>query len=106
LIAPAESLAGCALLLFLAGLCFTVWTSNSNSALQLEAPDYLRGRVVGLYYYAFNGFAPIGGLLAGWLSAHGGTELAFLVAGTIGVAMSALAAVQLHRGAARWRTAT
>jgi MFS family permease len=107
LIAPADSVVGCAVLLFLAGLCFTVWTSNSNSALQLEAPDYLRGRVVGLYYYAFNGFAPVGGLLAGWLSAHGGTQLAFFVAGTIGVAMSALAAVQLRRTAARrWRAAT
>jgi MFS family permease len=96
LLAPARSVQACALLLFLIGACFTVWTSNSNSALQLESPDHLRGRVVGLYYYAFNGFAPLGGLLAGWLSARGGTELAFAVSGAIGVAMSALAAAQLR----------
>jgi hypothetical protein len=34
----------------------------------------------------FFGTAPLGGLLAGWLAEVGGTELAFFVAGLIGVA--------------------
>lgn len=97
LLAPQRSVAAVAVLLFLTGVCFTVWTSNSNSTLQLEAPDHLRGRVVGLYYYAFNGLAPLGGLLAGWLSARGGTELAFLVAGAAGVGMALIASGQLRR---------
>jgi sugar phosphate permease len=84
--------AAAAAILFTIGFCFTVWTSSSNSALQLEAPDHMRGRVVGLYYYAFNGAAPLGGLLAGWLASKGGTTLSFTVAGTIGLVMSLFAA--------------
>jgi MFS family permease len=92
LLAPQHSVAAAAAILFTIGFCFTVWTSSSNSTLQLEAPDHMRGRVVGLYYYAFNGAALLGGLMAGWLASKGGTSLSFAVAGTIGVAMSLLAA--------------
>ena len=95
-LAPSHSLVGCVLLLFVTGVCFTVWTSNSNSSLQLGAPDHLRGRVVGLYYYCFNGLGPVGGLLAGWLAARGGTSLAFLASGAIGVAVTAIALAQLR----------
>ena len=97
LLAPSNSLVLCALLLFLVGASFTVFTSNGNSTAQLEAPDHLRGRVVGLYYYAFNGLGPLGGLSAGWLSARGGTGLAFAVAGTVGITTGAAALVYLWR---------
>ena len=50
--------------------------------MQLAAPDHLRGRVIGLYFYAFNGTGAIAGILTGWLCDVGGTELAFVVAGT------------------------
>ena len=69
------------MLLFVTGVCFTLWTSNANTILQLGAPDHLRGRVVSLYLWAFAGLAPIGGLLAGWLCEVGGTQLSFAVAG-------------------------
>ena len=82
-------------LLFLTGAGFTVWSANSNASLQLAAPDRLRGRIIGLYFYAFNGTGPLGGLLAGWLCAKGGTELAFLVAGIVGLAGTAVAAQRL-----------
>ena len=78
-------------LLFATGVCFTLWTSNANTILQLGAPDHLRGRVVSLYLWAFAGLAPIGGLLAGWLCEVGGTQLSFTVAGATGLAMTALA---------------
>ena len=39
----------------------------------------------------------IGGLIIGWLSATGGTELAFAVAGTAGLAMAVSGAVALRR---------
>ncbi|MFN2629559.1 MAG: MFS transporter [Gaiellaceae bacterium] len=96
LLAPERSTPLVAAILFFTGVGFTLWTSNSNSTLQLEAPDHLRGRVVGLYYYAFNGTGPLGGILAGWLSARGGTELAFVVAGIAGVVATAIAAAQLR----------
>jgi MFS family permease len=96
LIAPERSTGAVGFLLFVTGIGFTLWTSNSNSALQIEAPDHLRGRVVGLYYYAFNGTGPVGGMLAGWLMARGGTQLAFVVAGVAGLTATVWAAHRLR----------
>ena len=72
-------------LLFLIGVGYTAWSANSNAALQLAAPDRLRGRIIGLYFYARNGTGPLGGLMPGWLCDRGGTELAFVIAGIAGV---------------------
>jgi MFS family permease len=87
-LAAQETVAACAVLLYLTGAAFTLWTSNSQSILQLTAPDHLRGRVLSIYLFVFAGFAPLGGLLAGWLAALGGTGLAFSVAGVAGLAMT------------------
>jgi MFS family permease len=94
-LAPLATVWACAVLLFVTGVSFTLWTSNANSILQLRAPDHLRGRVVSLYLWAFAGLAPVGGLLAGWLCDLGGTQLSFAVAGAAGLAMTALAARRL-----------
>jgi MFS family permease len=94
-LAPLATVWLCAVLLFLTGVCFTLWTSNANSLLQLRAPDHLRGRIVSLYLWAFAGLAPIGGLLAGWLCEVGGTQLSFTVAGATGLLMAVLAAREL-----------
>ena len=56
--------------------------------MQLSAPDHLRGRVIGLYFFAFAGTGSIGGLLCGWLVHVGGTRLAFFVAGIAAIASS------------------
>jgi MFS family permease len=102
-IAPLENVWACAILLFVTGACFTLWTSNANAILQLGAPDHLRGRVVSLFLWAFAGLAPLGGLLAGFLTDVGGTELAFLVSGATGLVMTLIAGrhLQLRRDAAR-----
>jgi MFS family permease len=92
LLAPVASVWACAVLLFVTGTCFTLWTANANSILQLQAPDRLRGRVVSLYLWAFAGFAPLGGLFAGWLCDVGGTELSFAVAGLTGLVTALFAA--------------
>ena len=94
---PVTSIWPAAVLLFVTGTCFTLWTSNANAILQLGAPDHLRGRIVSLYLWAFAGLAPVGGLLAGWLTAVGGTPLAFVVAGATGLGMTVLAAGELHK---------
>ena len=96
-IAPLESVWLCAALLFVTGGCFSLWTSNANSILQLGSPDHLRGRVVSIYLWAFAGLAPVGGLLAGWLCEVGGTQLSFAVAGATGLGMTAIAALELRR---------
>ena len=87
-----QAVATCLLLAAL-GVSFTVFTSNTNSTVQLHSPDAVRGRVLALYAYVFFGTAPVGGLLAGWLSERGGTRLAFMVAGTTAMAMAAVGAV-------------
>jgi MFS family permease len=88
LIAPLHSVALIAFLLLVAGVCFTTWSSNSNSLIQLSSPDHLRGRLIGIYFFAFAGTGTLGGIMAGWLTTAGGTELSFSVAGIVGVAMS------------------
>jgi MFS family permease len=85
-----------AVLLFFVGAGFAAWSANSNTSMQLAAPDRLRGRIIGIYFYAFNGTGPIGGVLTGWLIAKGGTELAFLVGGVIGLAATGVATHQLR----------
>ena len=97
-LAPQHTVVACGLLLFLTGISFTLWTSNSQSILQLSAPDHLRGRVLSLWLLAFAGAAPLGGLLAGWLAEVGGTELAFGVAGVAGLAMTAFGLRVLREG--------
>ncbi|MBA2424678.1 MAG: MFS transporter [Actinobacteria bacterium] len=90
-LAPVHDAVPAGVLLFAVGISFTLFTANANALVQLGAPDHLRGRMIGLYLFAFVGLAPVGGLLTGWLADRGGTELAFAVAGvtsllTIGVA--------------------
>jgi MFS family permease len=96
-LAPQHTLGPAIVLLFIAGICFTLYTANSNAVLQLRAPDHLRGRVIGFYYFAFNGLAPLGGILTGWLAATGGTELAFGVAGAVTALVALTAVPQLPR---------
>ncbi|HXA27325.1 MAG TPA: MFS transporter [Candidatus Angelobacter sp.] len=94
LLAPQSTVVGTAVVLALVGVCFTLYTANSNSTLQMMVPDQLRGRVMSLYAYVFFGTAPLGGLLAGWLAERGGTRLAFLAAGSAGVAMAVYGAAR------------
>jgi MFS family permease len=94
LLAPVRSELLAGALLLVIGFCFSTWSANSQSILQLTAPDHLRGRVLALYLFAFAGLSPVGGLLAGWLADVGGTELAFGVAGVAGLAATALAAAR------------
>jgi MFS family permease len=84
------------LLLVLAGVSFTTWSSNANSIVQLAAPDHLRGRVIGLYFFAFAGTGSVGGLISGSLVHLGGTRLAFGVAGIVAI-VSTLAIGHLLR---------
>ena len=96
-LAPAQTLLVAAVCLLAAGLCFTVWSANANASLQLRVPDAIRGRVLGLYFYAFLGLQPVGGLLSGWLADVGGTALAFAFGGAVTLAATAFAFVKLDQ---------
>jgi MFS family permease len=90
-LAPVQSAVLAGILLFGAGAAFTLFTANANALVQLGAPDRLRGRLIGLYLFAFAGVAPVGGLFAGWLAEVGGTPLAFAVAGATSIVTVAVA---------------
>jgi MFS family permease len=93
LIAPVRSTLLAGILLFVCGIAFTSYTANSNAAIQLASADHIRGRVLGLYYYAWNGLAPLGALIVGWMCDRGGTELAFAVGGVSVIAITVLGAL-------------
>jgi MFS family permease len=95
LLAPLNSALLAGAFLFLAGAGFTAWSANSNAIMQLAAPDRLRGRVIGLYFYAFNGTGALAGLMTGWLCDVGGTELSFAVSGIIGLVAVGATALSL-----------
>ena len=84
-LAPQDSVVVVCVLLALLGFFYVGWGATALTALQLEAPEHLRGRAASLYFFAFLGGAPLGGLFAGWLVSVGGTELAFYVAGVVAV---------------------
>jgi MFS family permease len=86
-LAPIQTVALAGFVLFVVGVGFTVWVSNTSALLQLRAPDRLRGRVMSLFMFAFAGLAPIGGLFAGWLMDVGGTPLALALGGAMSLAV-------------------
>ena len=94
-LAPQTTPIAAGVLLFLVGVGFTAWSANSNAMIQLAAPDRLRGRIIGLYFYAFNGTGAVAGIFAGWLCDTGGTKLAFAFAGVAGLVATVAAGVQL-----------
>lgn len=73
-----------ALVLFTAtGCCMALNGIAANTMLQSEAPDHLRGRVMGFYSFIVLGVAPFGAFQAGWLAEHLGVRAALAVGGGI-----------------------
>jgi MFS family permease len=68
---------------WLVGSMSAMQLSTSNTFLQTEARPELRGRVVSLYVWIFQGLAPVGGFAAGWVAQHAGVPPAILGAGSL-----------------------
>ncbi len=66
---PTELLA-----LALAGGASISFMSTGNSTLQLAAAPSMRGRVMSLWFVAFQGSTPIGGPVVGWVMAQAGAR--------------------------------
>ncbi|MBO0769185.1 MAG: MFS transporter [Solirubrobacterales bacterium] len=87
------------LALTLVGASSVTFMSSGNATLQLRADPGMRGRVMSLWFVAFQGSTPIGGPIVGAvMSAAGaraglglGAVSCFLVAGAAGLALRALA---------------
>jgi predicted MFS family arabinose efflux permease len=79
-----------AVLLFFTGLFGLVLVASCNTAMQLSAPDELRGRVMSLYTLIWGGVFPFGAFIVGTISEHWGVGRALLVNGTAGLVGVAL----------------
>ncbi len=95
-LAVQHTVIGALALLLFTGIFFTLYTSNTNTLVQLSTPGYLQGRVVGLYSYIFAGTNSLGALVAGGLAAIGGTALAFLVAGATALACAVFGTIAMR----------
>ncbi|MFN8496667.1 MAG: MFS transporter [Anaerolineae bacterium] len=72
-----------AVLLILLGFASISYTATSNTLLQLNAPDHLRGRVMSIYFLLFAGSTPIGGFITGWLANRIGVSETLLIEAAI-----------------------
>jgi len=72
------------------GFAMVLFTTLSNTALQMATPDHLRGRVMSVYTTVFSGTTPIGSLFAGGIAERWGVGVSFLVGGAVGLASVAI----------------
>jgi len=72
-------------LLVVTGYFGIVLVASCNTAMQLIAPDALRGRVMSLYTWVHGGVFPIGAFLVGAISQAASVSTAFLCAGSFGL---------------------
>ncbi len=65
------------------GLGFMVQNAMTNTLIQLAVPDELRGRVMSVYMLVFQGFFPLGSLMAGTIAEHFGIPIGAAFGGTV-----------------------
>jgi predicted MFS family arabinose efflux permease len=79
-----------ALVLFLLGWVSVMVVAGCQAALQLAAPDRLRGRIMSLHTFVYGGVFPFGAFSVGSISEHWGVSWAFRIAGVFGLTSLAL----------------
>jgi MFS family permease len=70
-----------------------------NTIIQTDVLDTLRGRVFSVYFWAFQGVAPFGSILIGWIAQHWGVQTAAIFAGT--TCMLGVVAIRITLGGGR-----
>jgi MFS family permease len=83
--------------LALAGGASIAFMASGNSTLQLAAAPSMRGRVMSLWFVAFQGSTPIGGPLIGWVIAAAGARAGLGVGGLACLLVAALGLLALRR---------
>ncbi|GAB4477473.1 MAG: MFS transporter [Anaerolineales bacterium] len=69
--------------LVIIGLSLMIYMNNSNSMVQTQTPDELRGRVLSIYSLSFFGLMPLGSLFAGALAARIGEPQTVMIAAVL-----------------------
>jgi MFS family permease len=92
--------------LVLAGWASVSFMSTGNSTLQLTADPSMRGRVMSLWFVAFQGSTPIGGPIIGWVIAEAGARAGLGVGALtcVFVALVGLLTIRRQTGRARHRS--
>lgn len=94
-VAPVAPLAF--LLLVAAGASLATHAITTNTLLQTEAPDALRGHVIGFYAFVVVGLAPFGALQIGVVSELAGVRVAAAVGGVICLIMTLWMTAEIRR---------
>jgi MFS family permease len=94
----APSLAIELLALALAGAASISFMSTANSTLQLSAVPSMRGRVMALWFVAFQGSTPIGGPIVGWVMAVAGARAGLGLGAITCIAVALAGAAIMLRG--------
>jgi predicted MFS family arabinose efflux permease len=82
-------------MLAVAGFGIILFYINANSSLQKRVPNHLRGRMMGVYAFAFGGLSPLGNLLIGFAADKIGPPLAVIAGAVICAAMAYFASRSL-----------
>jgi MFS family permease len=85
------------LALALAGGASISFMSTGNSTLQLGAAPSMRGRVMSLWFVAFQGSTPIGGPIVGWVMAQAGARAGLGLGGVTCLLTALLGLLALRR---------
>lgn len=83
--------------LALAGGASISFMSTGNSTLQLAAAPSMRGRVMSLWFVAFQGSTPIGGPIVGWVMANAGARAGLGLGAVSCLAVALLGLLALRR---------
>ena len=82
-------------LIALIGACSLATSASTNTLLQQSVDDAWRGRVIGLYFMFFVGFAPLGHLLTGALASHLGLTATLALNGALMILAALVARIRL-----------
>jgi MFS family permease len=83
--------------LALAGGASISFMATANSTLQLSAAPSMRGRVMALWFVAFQGSTPIGGPIVGWVMAQAGARAGLGLGGVTCLVTALLGLLVLRR---------
>jgi MFS family permease len=75
---------------FAAGIGMVIFTTSSNTKVQEDAPNELRGRIMAVYSLVANSLMPVGGLLLGFLAEKSGVLPTIRIAALISFIASAI----------------
>jgi MFS family permease len=83
--------------LALEGFFMITYLNSTNTLIQINSPDHMRGRVMSIYSFVFGGLTPLGSLYAGAVSEGLGADYAFLISGIIVLLATALIYFQWYK---------